>query len=118
MKIKLKDLLKESVWGKRVFGDKLPTVADYKEAYNKKHNIEEESLNEYKENEDELESALMDAHIGLGTAQRNLLIELTRQKHGDAETVPNASVANKQIQKVKQEFKKLCKLVKVTSFKP
>jgi hypothetical protein len=118
--MKLKDLLKETnLWGNRKFGDKLPTVADYKEAYNKKHNIEEESLNESTDDlHKELESTLMDAHIGLGNAQRNLLIELTRQKHGDEETIPNASVANKQIQKVKQEFKKLVKLVKVTSFKP
>jgi small-conductance mechanosensitive channel len=112
--MKLKDLLKETtLWTNRKFGDRLPTVADYKDAYNKKNGI-----NEATDVAQELESTLMDAHIGLGNAQRNLLIELTRQKHGDAETVPNASVANKQIQKVKQEFKKLCKLVKVTSFKP
>tara|TARA_Y100001963_G_C6620206_1_gene371321 strand:+ start:407 stop:778 length:372 start_codon:yes stop_codon:yes gene_type:complete len=33
---KLKDLIKESVWGKRQFGESLPTVADYKAAYDKK----------------------------------------------------------------------------------
>jgi hypothetical protein len=75
-------------------------------------------LSEYKGIEDELESDLMDAYIGLGNAQRNLLIELTNQKHGDAEKIPNAREANKQIAKVKQEFKKLAKLVKVTRFKP
>ena len=33
---KLKDLIKESTWGKRKFGESLPTVADYKAAYDKK----------------------------------------------------------------------------------
>ena len=33
--MKLKKLIKESVWGKRAFGEKLPTIDDYKEAYNK-----------------------------------------------------------------------------------
>tara|TARA_R100000152_G_C6704811_1_gene133601 strand:+ start:462 stop:833 length:372 start_codon:yes stop_codon:yes gene_type:complete len=33
---KLKDLIKESVWGKRQFGESLPTVADYKAEYDKK----------------------------------------------------------------------------------
>jgi hypothetical protein len=33
MKIKLKDLLKESVWGKRAFGDALPTMDDYLKEY-------------------------------------------------------------------------------------
>ena len=39
--MKLKKLIKESTWGKRVFGEKLPTVQDYKDAYNKKHNVNE-----------------------------------------------------------------------------
>ena len=75
-------------------------------------------LNEYKGIEKELESDLMDVHIGLGNAQRNILIDLTNQGHGDKENIPNTKKANKQIQKVRQEFTKLCKLVKVTSFKP
>ena len=33
--IKLKKLLKESIWGERKFGEPLPTMKDYKEAYNK-----------------------------------------------------------------------------------
>ena len=112
--MKLKKLLKETnLWANRNFGDKLPTVQDYKDAYNKKHNI-----NEYDGIEDSLESQLMDAHIGLGNAQRDILIELTNQGHGDKEKIPNAKKANQQIQKVRQEFAKLCKLVKVTSFKP
>ena len=42
--MKLKELLKETnLWDNRKFGDKLPTVADYKNAYNKKHNITEEA---------------------------------------------------------------------------
>ena len=32
--IKLKKLLKESIWGKRNFGEPLPTMADYKKAHN------------------------------------------------------------------------------------
>ena len=39
--MKLKKLIKESVWGKRAFGEKLPTIDDYKEAYNKKQVNEE-----------------------------------------------------------------------------
>ena len=36
--IKMKDLLNETdLWGKRKFGEKLPTLADYKKAYNKKN---------------------------------------------------------------------------------
>ena len=34
--IKLKKLLKESTWANRKFGDKLPTMEDYKEAHDKK----------------------------------------------------------------------------------
>ena len=34
--MKLKDLLKESVWGKRAFGEKLPTIKDYQNAMNDK----------------------------------------------------------------------------------
>ena len=80
--------------------------------------IIKEVLNEYKGIEKELESDLMNAHIGLGNAQRNILIDLTNQGHGDKENIPNAKKANQQIQKVRQEFKKLVKLVKVTSFRP
>ena len=47
--IKLKKLLKESIWGERKFGEPLPTVKDYKEAYNKKHGIEKEKLEEAQE---------------------------------------------------------------------
>ena len=87
-----------------------------------KENISKSSreslLKEYEGIEKSLESQLMDAHIGLGNAQRDILIELTNQGHGDAEKIPNAKKANQQIQKVRQEFTKLCKLVKVTSFKP
>ena len=32
----LKDLIKESTWGKRKFGESLPTIADYKAEYDKK----------------------------------------------------------------------------------
>ena len=43
--MKLKKLLKETnLWKNRKFGDPLPTVADYKEAYNKKNNITEDSV--------------------------------------------------------------------------
>ena len=112
--MKLKKILQETnLWGKRKFGDKLPTVADYREAYNKKHNI-----NEYDGIEKSVEKQLMNVHIGLGNAMRDILIDLTNQGHGDAEKIPNAKKANQQIEKVRQEFKKLCKLVKVTSFKP
>ena len=31
--IKLKKLIKESIWGKRKFGEPLPTMADYKKAH-------------------------------------------------------------------------------------
>ena len=34
--MKLKDLLKESTWGKRAFGEKLPTIQDYQNAMNDK----------------------------------------------------------------------------------
>ena len=37
--IKLKDLLKESTWANRKFGERLPTMADYKK-------LKEEKLNE------------------------------------------------------------------------
>ena len=38
--MKLKDLLKESTWSNRKFGEPLPTMADYKKSLNK------ENLNE------------------------------------------------------------------------
>ena len=46
--MKLKKLIKESVWGKRAFGEKLPTIDDYKEEYNKKNGIVEDLLSEKK----------------------------------------------------------------------
>ena len=42
--IKLKDLLKESTWNNRKFGEPLPTMADYKKAHDKK-NIKEDFKN-------------------------------------------------------------------------
>ena len=39
--IKLKDILKESTWGNRKFGEPLPTMEDYKKAYEDKHEPEE-----------------------------------------------------------------------------
>ena len=39
--IKLKDLIKENTWDTRKFGEPLPTMEDYKTAYNKKHSITE-----------------------------------------------------------------------------
>ena len=47
MKLKLKELLKETVtWKNRKFGDRLPTLKDYQEDNNKKNGIEEEKLEE------------------------------------------------------------------------
>ena len=44
-KLKLHKLLKESVtWDNRKFGDRLPTMNDYKEAHDKKNNINEDSM--------------------------------------------------------------------------
>ena len=37
----MKDLIKESTWDNRKFGEPLPTMEDYKTAYNKKRNITE-----------------------------------------------------------------------------
>ena len=37
----MKDLIKEGTWNTRKFGEPLPTMEDYKTAYNKKHNITE-----------------------------------------------------------------------------
>ena len=43
--MKLKKLLKETnLWKNRKFGDPLPTIQDYKEAYNNKNNIQEDSV--------------------------------------------------------------------------
>tara|TARA_Y100000310_G_scaffold318188_1_gene371957 strand:- start:789 stop:1094 length:306 start_codon:yes stop_codon:yes gene_type:complete len=42
---KLKELLKETnLWKNRKFGDPLPTVQDYKNAYNKKYNVNEAGI--------------------------------------------------------------------------
>ena len=47
--IKLKKLLKESItWNNRKFGERLPTIEDYKEEYNKKNGIVEDLLSEKK----------------------------------------------------------------------
>ena len=60
--IKLKKLIKESLWGDRKFGEPLPTVKDYKEAYNKKSGMK---INEAAEIEDvqHLEAEIFDAII-------------------------------------------------------
>ena len=80
--------------------------------------IIKEVLNEYKGIEEDLDQSLRQAHMGLSNAQRDLGIELTNQGHGDAEKIPNAKKAKQQMDKVRREFIKLAKLVKVTSFKP
>ena len=42
--IKMKDLIKESTWKTRKFGDPLPTMEDYKAAYEKKQLNEKREL--------------------------------------------------------------------------
>ena len=78
--------------------------------------IKEELLNEYEGIEKEVRSDMMDIHIGLGKTLRNILIDLTNQKHGDKEKIPNAKEANQQIAKVRQEFKKLYNIMKDLDF--
>ena len=78
--------------------------------------IKEELLNEYKDIEKEVASDMMNIHIGLGNTMRNILIDLTNQKHGDKEKIPNAKKANQQIAKVRQEFKKLYNIMKALNF--
>ena len=107
---KLKELLKETFVWERQFGEKLPTL----DSVQKKHN----QLKEYKDIEKEVEKDMLNVHIGLGNTMRNILIDLTNQRHGDAEKIPNAKKAKQQMDKVRREFIKLAKLVKVTSFKP
>jgi hypothetical protein len=51
--IKLKKLLKESIWGKRNFGEPLPTMADYKKAHN-----EEKLTEKTYRSEDEMGGAM------------------------------------------------------------
>ena len=65
--MKLKKLIKESTWGKRAFGEKLPTVQDYKDAYNKKHNITESNIDskEWKKIKYEIEDKI-DELVKLG----------------------------------------------------
>ena len=75
-------------------------------------------LNEYKNIEKEVEKDMLSVHIGLGNTMRNILIDLTNQGHGDKEKIPNAKKANQQIEKVRKEFAKLAKLLKVTNFRP
>ena len=65
---KLKELLKETnLWKDRKFGDKLPTVQDYKDAYNKKHNITESNIDskEWKKIKYEIEDKI-DELVKLG----------------------------------------------------
>ena len=38
--MKLKKLISESVWGKRVFGEKLPTIEDYQKEMNEAKKID------------------------------------------------------------------------------
>ena len=43
--MKLKQLLKETItWNSRKFGERLPTLDDYKEAYDKKEKVTEDSV--------------------------------------------------------------------------
>tara|TARA_Y100000401_G_C8228545_1_gene176938 strand:- start:291 stop:620 length:330 start_codon:yes stop_codon:yes gene_type:complete len=107
---KLKELLKETFVWERQFGEKLPTI----DSVQKKHN----QLKEYKNIEKEVEKDMLSVHIGLGNTMRNILIDLTNQGHGDKEKIPNSKKANQQIEKVRKEFAKLAKLLKVTNFRP
>ena len=57
--MKLKTLLKETnLWANRKFGDKLPTIQDYKDAYNKKNNIKESTSDEVYQKEGEIFDAI------------------------------------------------------------
>ena len=55
-KTKLKDLLMESTWDNRKFGESLPTMKDYKVAYDKK----QQKLNSVKQHLDDAQQDLDD----------------------------------------------------------
>ena len=103
--MKLKKLIKESTWGKRAFGEKLPTVDDYKEAYNKKNGIAEEKINE----------------IGINVSSKpfeawrehsDYIRKLNRDSMWAAKSFPNKKKEAKKIQKLTQELYKLIEIIK------
>ena len=65
--MKLKKLISESVWGKRVFGEKLPTIEDYQKAMNDKKITEAKKIDsrEWKKIKNEIEDKI-DELVELG----------------------------------------------------
>ena len=60
--MKLKKLIKESTWGKRAFGEKLPTIEDYQKAMNEAKKIDSR---EWKKIKNEIEDKI-DELVELG----------------------------------------------------
>ena len=79
---KLKELLQETnLWANRKFGDPLPTVEDYKKAYNEKNNLVSEAK--------KLEQVYLDK-----------LHQLTqRNNHTDARVFLSIMMGNKKLEK-------------------
>jgi hypothetical protein len=105
--IKLKKLLKENLtWNNRKFGQKLPTVADYKEAYNKKHGItEEEQLNEVGIS---VSSKPFDAWREHG----DYCNKLNRDSMWAAKAFPNKKKEAMEIKKITQKLNNLIEIIK------
>ena len=105
-KIKLKKLLKESItWNNRKFGERLPTVDDYREEYNKKNGIAEEKINEagkYK-----VSSKPFDAW----KEHDSMNDKLFRDLHWAMKAFPNKKKEIKKLMKLSNESGNLIKII-------
>ena len=104
--IKLKKLLKESItWNNRKFGERLPTVDDYREEYNKKNGITEEEINEagkYK-----VSSKPFDAW----KEHDSMNDKLFRDLHWAMKAFPNKKKEIKKLMKLSNESGNLIKII-------
>lgn len=105
--IKLKKLLKENLtWNNRKFGQKLPTVDDYKKAYNEKHGItEDEQINEVGIS---VSSKPFDAWREHG----NYINKLNRDAMWAAKAFPNKKKEAQEIRKLTQKLNNLIEIIK------
>ena len=107
--MKLKKLLKETItWNNRKFGERLPTLADYQEAHDKKHGkevVKEEEINEVGIS---VSSKPFDAWREHGDYNN----KLNRDAMWAAKAFPNKKKEAQEIRKLTQKLNNLIEIIK------
>ena len=103
-KIKMKKLLKETItWNNRKFGERLPTLADYKEAHGKKSVTEK---TEYQESTPQVKKALKDIEKSIMDFQ-DAVTKFGQETH--TLVIPNGKMSKDTYSVFNQAFKAMKK---------